>query len=134
VNDKNFLRVVVTKKGNFKPAEFRLRPGEVGLSLFRAVESISPDTILDAVRSAGKRGELSIVELPLEVFQELGLKLVATVGGTADEEVNRIHVEARFRWWDRFLMRIRRQKLHEIFNKRVAPKLAASAILLGDGS
>jgi hypothetical protein len=132
MSDKKVLRVVVAKRSKVKTTEFRLRPGELGLSLFRCVNAVPPETILDAVRSAGKRGDLSIVELPLELFRELGLILVATTGGTPDKRVNSIHVEARFPWWLRFLMKVKGQKLHEVFNERIAPKLAATAVLLGD--
>lgn len=120
------LRVVVSKRGTVKPAEFRLRPGERGLSLFRA-DGVPAEVILDAVRSAGKRGELMVVEIPLRIFAELGLKIVPTPGGTPDADVNRRHVEARFAWWFRLWLRIRRRPLHEVFNETAAAKLAAAA-------
>lgn len=121
------LRVVVSKKGKVKPTEFRLRPDELGLSLFRSDAGVHPDVILDAVRAAGKRGELVVVEIPLRVFRELRLKLVPTPGGTPDAEVNRTHVEARFGWWFRVWLRLRRKPMHDVFNERVAPALAAAA-------
>jgi hypothetical protein len=133
VNDVSLLRVVVGKRGKVKPAEFRLRPGEIGLSLFRADPTVGADAILEAVRSAGKQGELLVVEIPLRVIQELGLKVVPTPGGTPDEAVNRLHVEARFGWWSRLWLLIRRRPVHEVFNERVTPKLAACAAPVSGG-
>lgn len=127
MNNEPLLRVVVSKKGKVKPADFRLRPYELGLSLFRSDAGVNPEVILDAVRMAGKRGELTVVEIPLRVFRELGLKVIPTPGGTPDAEVNRAHVEARFGWWFRLWLRLRRRPMHELFNERVAPALAAAA-------
>jgi hypothetical protein len=127
VSREPLLRVVVSKKGKVKQTEFRLRPDELGLSLFRSDAGVNPEVILDAVRAAGKRGELTVVEIPLRVFHELGLRLVPTVGGTPDADVNRVHVEARFGWWFRLWLRLRRRPMHEVFNERVAPVLAAAA-------
>ncbi len=121
------LRVVVSKKGRVKPTEFRLRSDEIGLSLFRSDGGVPAETILDAVRAAGKRGELIVVEIPLRVFRELGLRLVPTPGGTPDAEVNRVHVEARFGWLFRLWLRLRRRPMHDVFNERAAPALAAAA-------
>ena len=42
------LRVVVARRGRVKPAEFRLRAGEVGLSLFRRTDPPGTDAILTA--------------------------------------------------------------------------------------
>ena len=127
MSNEPLLRVVVSKKGKVKPAEFRLRPDELGLSLFRSDAGVNPEVILDAVRAAGKRGELIVVEIPLRVFRELGLKLVPTPGGTPDIEVNRVHVEARFGWLFRLWLRLRRKPMHDVFNERVTPALAAAA-------
>jgi hypothetical protein len=38
VPDDGVLRVVAVRKGKLKPVEFRLRDGEIGLSLFRNAE------------------------------------------------------------------------------------------------
>ena len=40
--DEGVLRVVVVRKGKVKPTEFRLRDGEVGLSLFRSADQNMP--------------------------------------------------------------------------------------------
>ena len=92
--DEGMLRVVVVRKGKVRPTEFRLRDGEVGLSLFRSVDSIGPEAILAAVHAAGKQGELGVVEIPVRVFRWFRLRLVPTPGGTPDPAVNALHVEA----------------------------------------
>jgi hypothetical protein len=121
------LRVVVVRKGKVKPSEFRLRDGEVGLSLFRSDDQIGPEVILAAVRAAGKQGELDVVEIPVSVFRQLKLRLVRTPGGTSDPAVNALHMEARPTWWRRLLLRLRGVPIHEWFNDHIAPKLAMSA-------
>ena len=93
--DEGVLRVVVVRKGKVKPTEFRLREGETGLSLFRSTDQTLPEAILEAVRAAGKQGELDVVEIPASVFRRLKLRLVPTPGGTPDPAVNALHVEAR---------------------------------------
>ena len=128
------LRVVVVRKGKFRPVEFRLRPGEIGLSLFRRSPGTHPDAILAAVHSAGKRGELGIAEIPISVFTSLGLKLVVTPGKTSDPRVNRLHVEARYSRWRSFVLKLRSKPIHDAFNEEFAPKLAAVAVLLENPS
>jgi hypothetical protein len=54
VPDDGVLRVVVVRKGKVKATEFRLREGEIGLSLFRRAESADAKAIIAAVRAAGK--------------------------------------------------------------------------------
>lgn len=71
-NDR-VLRVVVVRKGNVKSTEFRLREGEIGLSLFRPADQPNPEAIIAAVKAAGKQGELGVVEIPVGVFRQLGL-------------------------------------------------------------
>ena len=127
-------RVVVVRKSKFRPAEFRLRPGEIGLSLFRRLPETRPAFDLSAVRASGKQGELGIAEVPLTVLAELGLRLVATPGGTADPQVNRLHVEARFSRWRRLVLLWKRKPVHEAFNETIAPELARVAILLENPS
>ncbi len=134
MSNREVLRVVVVRKGKFRPAEFRLRPGEIGLSLYRREPEIHPAAILAAVHGAGKRGELGIAEIPISAFTALGLKLVASPGGTADREVNRLLVEARYSRWKRLVLLLRRKAVHEAFNVEIAPKLAAVAILLENPS
>ncbi len=123
------LRVVVVRRGKVRPTEFRLREGEVGLSLFRASGDVGPDAIVAAVRAAGKQGELGVAEIPLSVLHDLGLRLERTRGGTPDPAVNACHVEARPSWWRRVVLRVRRVAPHEWFNDRVAPDLARAARL-----
>ena len=124
------LRVVVVRKGKVKPTEFRLRDGEVGLSLFRSADRTRPEAILEAVRAAGKRGELDVVEIPSSVFHRLRLVLVPTPGGTADPAVNALHVEAQPSWWRRLVLRFRGVPIHDWFNETITPELAAAAKLV----
>jgi hypothetical protein len=131
---EELLRVVVVRRGKVRPTEFRLRPGEVGLSLFRKADSPDAAAVVEAVRAAGKQGELGVAEIPVGVLRGLGLRLVATPGGTPDAAVNALHVEARFPWWRRMLIRLRRRTIHEEFNDRVAPQMAAAARLNEEGS
>jgi hypothetical protein len=130
VADQELLRVVVVRKGKVKPTEFRLRAGEVGLSLFRGADPPGTDAILAAVRAAGKQGELGIAEVPADVFRRLGLRLVRTPGGTPDDAVNALHVEARPSRWRRVVLWVRRRAVHEWFNEHATPHLAAAAKLV----
>ena len=134
MSNREVLRVVVVRKGKFRPAEFRLRPGEIGLSLFRRGSDAHPSAILAAVHAAGKRGELGIAEIPITSFARLGLTLVASPGGTADPDVNRLHVEARYSRWKRLVLLLSRKAVQEAFNEEIAPNLAAVAILLENPS
>lgn len=128
--DNGLLRVVVVRKDKVKSIEFRLRDGEIGLSLFRAAVLSNPQAIIAAVRAAGKQGELGVAEIPLSVFRWLGLRLVRTPGGTPDPAVNALHVEARPPWWRRLVLWFRRVPVHEWFNEHITPKLAAAAKLI----
>lgn len=56
MDGEQVVRVVVAKRGKVKVAEFRLRPGELGLSLFRKTNDLAVETVVEAVRAAGKRG------------------------------------------------------------------------------
>jgi hypothetical protein len=122
--------VVVVRKGKVNPTEFRLRHGEVGLSLFRSDDRTRPDAILTAVFAAGKQGELDVVEIPVSVFRWLRLSLVPTPGGTPDPAVNALHIEARPSWWRRAVLRCRGVPTHEWFNRYITPELAAAAKLV----
>ena len=126
----DLLRVVVVRRGKVKPTEFRLRPGESGLSLFRASPSVGPEAIMAAVRAAGKQGELGVAEIPAAVFRRLHLRIVRTRGGTPVPEVNACHVEARPTAWRRLLLRFRGVTVHDWFNEEITPVLAAEATLL----
>jgi hypothetical protein len=123
------LRVVVVRRGTVRPTEFRLREGEVGLSLFRATGEVGPDAIVAAVRAAGKQGELGVAEIPASVFRNAGLRLVPTPGGTPDPAVSACHIEARPSWWRRLALRVRGTAVHDWFNDRITPELARAARL-----
>ncbi|HXG10096.1 MAG TPA: hypothetical protein VNK04_09935 [Gemmataceae bacterium] len=127
---KELLRVVGLSKGKLKPSEFRLREGEVGLSLFARTAHPSPDEVREAVRAAGKRGELAVAVLSVEQIGSLGLVLVQTPGGTPSPEVNAIHYEACLRWFRRLLLRLRGIGIHDYFNQELSPKLCEAARVL----
>jgi hypothetical protein len=118
-----FLRVVALKKGKLKPAEFKLREGEQGLSLFAHGKQPAPADVIEAVRAAGKQGELGVAVLPRKAIEKLGLKMIRTPGGTPVEEVNAIHYEARFPIFRRFFLRLRGVRLHEYFNEHLSDQL-----------
>src|SRR5947209_7137785 len=90
---KELLRIVALRKGRLSPAEFRLRQGEQGLSVFACVERPSPAEVIAAVRAAGKRGELAAAVIAVQEIQALGLILVRSRGGTPQAKVNAIHYE-----------------------------------------
>jgi hypothetical protein len=125
-----YIRVVSLRKGRLKVAEFRLRPGEKGLSLFRRVDHPGPPDVIAAVRAAGKQGELAVAVIPVRLLRELGLVVVATSGDTPAPEVNRLHVEARLPSWRSLLLRLRGKPIDEYFNERYSERLAAAARVL----
>lgn len=127
---RRILRVVVVRTGKVKPTEFRMRDGEIGLSLFRTADQPNPEAIIAAVRAAGKQGELGVAEIPVSLFRQLGLRLIPTPGGTPNPAVNALHVEARPSWWRRLVLRFRRLSVYEWFNERITPELAAVAKLV----
>jgi hypothetical protein len=129
-----FLRVVSIRRGKIRPAEFRLREGEKGLSLFARAAHPGPEAIRDAVRNAGKRGELGIAILPGTELRALGLVVVQTAGGTPSPEVNLLHCEARLPWLRRLWLRIRFRDPTEYFNDEVSPRIDALARLLEGGT
>jgi hypothetical protein len=126
----DFLRVVALWRGALKAAEFRLRPGETGLSLFARLDHPTPEEIVEAVRSAGKQGELAAAVIPASAIRELGLVLVKTTGGTPVSAVNAVHFEARLHWWRRFVLFLRGKGLHDSFNDRFAHRLYEAAQVL----
>src|SRR5690349_21008868 len=108
--EENLLRVVSLRQGKLKPAEFRLREGERGLSLFAHRASPSPDEVVAAVRAAGKKGEFAAAAFAVKGLRTLGLRLVPTQGGTPVAEVNAIHCEARLSWFRRFYLWLLRRR------------------------
>jgi hypothetical protein len=127
---QQFLRVVSLRKGKLHPTEFRLREGEKGLSLFAHQERPGPARVIEAVRGAGKKGDLRAAAMAVKEFWNLGLTIVQTKGGTAFPEVNAVHYEARLPWWRMLLVRLRGRRPHDYFNEYVSPKLWATARLL----
>ena len=124
-----FVRVVSLRRGKIRPGEFRLREGEVGLSLFARVNDPRPEVIWEAVREAGKQGDLGLAVLTADSLQALGLQLVRTPGGTPSEAVNRVHHEARLPWVRRLWLRVRFRSVTAYFNDKLSPRINASARL-----
>jgi hypothetical protein len=130
-----FVRVVVLRRGKVKPAELMLRDGEKGLSLFARSHAVRAGRILQAVRAAGKQGELGLTVISAADLIKMGLALVQTPGGTPSEIVNALHYEARLSWWRRVRLWLGRQSIVDYFNEHVSPRIqAASRPLLEEES
>jgi hypothetical protein len=125
-----FLRVVSIRRGKMRPGEFKLREGENGLSLFARVPQPGPALILEAVREAGKQGDLGLATLAAGELRAFGLVLVQTPGGTPSQMVNRIHYEARLSWQRRLWLRVRFRSTTEYFNDQLSGRITAVARLL----
>jgi hypothetical protein len=106
-----------------------LREGETGLSLF-ATADVSPSAVLEAVREAGKQGELAVALLTDATLRRLGLHLVAIPGGTSVAAVNATHHEARLGRFRQLWLALIRKPLHEYFNEGFSETLAREARLL----
>jgi hypothetical protein len=115
-----YLRVVSLRKGRFKPADFRIREGEKGLSLFAWTDSPDPAVILEAVEAMGKQGNLGVVVLGGQDLRRLGLVLVKTPGGTGSTTVNAVHFEARLTWRRRVMLRLSGITVDEYFNSQLS--------------
>jgi hypothetical protein len=120
------LRVVALRKGRLT-AEFRLRPKEKGLSLFASVSRPGHAAIIEAVRAAGKQGDLAAALLSAKALRALGLVLTRTEGGTPVPEVNAVHYEARFGLFRRILLRLTGVAIHEYFNRHLSATLSEIA-------
>jgi hypothetical protein len=129
-----FLRVVSVRRGKIRPGEFRLREGEKGLSLFARAAQPDPEIIREAVRDAGKRGELGVAILPAAELRALSLVVVQTPGGTPSPDVNRLHCEARLPWLRRLWLRVRVRNPTKYFNDQLSPRIDALARLLEGGT
>ncbi|HYT87700.1 MAG TPA: hypothetical protein VEL76_03175 [Gemmataceae bacterium] len=127
---KVLLRVVALRKSRLVAAEFRRRPKEKGLSLFASVAKPDQAAIIEAVRAAGKQGELAAALLPASALRALGLVLTPTEGGTSSPEVNAIHYEARLGFFRRLWLCLRGVSIHNYFNEHFSAKLAELAQLL----
>jgi hypothetical protein len=127
---KELLRVVSLRRGRLNPAEFRLRIGERGLSMFACVEHPSPAEVIQAVRAMGKRGELAAAVITAQEIRALGQILVQTRGGTSQAEVNDIHYEVRVPWLRRLFLRLRGIRLHDYYNEHLSPELCRLARVL----
>src|SRR5947207_15976601 len=104
---RELLRIVQVRKGKIRPAEFRLREGETGLSLFEHVADPSPEEVVAAVSLAGKQGDLTAVAISEQTLRQLALHIVRTAGGTPVPAVNAVHCEARLSFWRRVVLALR---------------------------
>jgi hypothetical protein len=98
-------------------------------SLFQDCDSTLRSAILEAVRAAGKQGDLALAETDESVLRELGLKLIRTPGGTPNDVVNSLHWEARPSLGRRILLYLRRRSIQDWFNESVTPQLLRAARL-----
>jgi hypothetical protein len=127
MDEQLLFRAAALHKGKLKPAEFRLRPTDKGLSLFCYKDRPFSESALDAVRAMGKQGDLAVAILRADELQSLGIKLVKTPGATGDPEFDAAHVEARLPWAIRFWLFLRGKRPYDYFNEVLAPRLCALA-------
>ena len=127
---QEFLRVVTLRKGKLKRSEFMLREREKGLSLFAYQVKPNPLEVIEAVRAAGKQGDLAVAIISGRQLHALGLTLVRTPGGTPEAEVNATHYEARLSFLRRLVLRLRGFSGHDYFNDHLSLKLCALARVL----
>jgi hypothetical protein len=131
---QQLLRVVALRRGSLKPVEFRLREGEKGLSLFAQLQHPDTTAVIEAVRAAGKQGDLAAAVLEARELQALGLVIIHAPGGTPVAEVNAIHFEARLPRLRGLFLWLRGKRLHEFFNERFSERVCGIARLLGERS
>lgn len=125
------VRIVALRRGKLSAAEFRIRPGENGLSLFELVREADLNDIIQAVRLAGKQGNLAAALIQGADFKSLGLNVVSTPGGTPDEDVNLLHREARLPLLRRAVIRLQGHKPLDYFNETIAPRLYGLSSVFG---
>jgi hypothetical protein len=127
---QELLRVVTLRKGKLKASEFMIRPREKGLSLFAHGAKPNPVEVIEAVRAAGKQGDLAVAIIGVKELRALGLSLVQTPGGTPVAKVNAIHYEARLSLLRKLFLRLRGFSVHGYFNGQLSPRLCALARVL----
>ena len=128
-NDQ-LLRVARLRNGMLKPVEFRLRKGERGLSLFVYKDRATAESVLEAVRTMGKQGDLAAALLPTNELRALGLRLVPTAGATGSPEIDALHMEARLPLLRQLWLFLCRVPAYDYFNDNLSPRLCALARLL----
>src|SRR5262245_45222807 len=123
------VRVVALRKGKLKPVEFRLRPDEIGLSLFEYTDRATADLVVEAFKSMGKQGDLALALLQTDDLQALGLNLTRTKGATGRPEIDATHVEARLPLLLRISLFLRGIKAYDYFNEHLSLRLCDMARL-----
>ena len=86
--------------------------------------------VVEAVRAAGKSGQLAAAAITPNEVNELGLVLVPTAGATPDERANKLHVEARLSQTTAELARRMGQQPWEFFNQQLAGAIYARARII----
>src|SRR5258708_3223100 len=114
------MRVVKLRRGRVLPAEFKLREGENGLSVFALVDNPAPLEIIEAVRDGGKRGDLGAAVISSAILRDLSLTVVRTPGGTLSAAVNAIHYEVRLPFFRRVMLWPRGIRVFEYFNRQIS--------------
>lgn len=127
------VRVVAIRRGRFRVADFALREGEDGLSLFACQNENDIRRVVDAVRAAGKSGQLAAAALNADDLNALGLEVIRTSGATPDERANELHVEARLSPSSAELARRLGQTPWEFFNQQIAGAMHARARVVYEG-
>lgn len=100
------------------------------MSLFAVLDNPGPAEVIDAVRAAGKQGELGAAVFEVAELRRLGLVLRRTEGGTPDPAVNAIHFEAGLPWWRTWLFKLTGRSIHDGFNERFSERLNELARVL----
>jgi hypothetical protein len=99
--------------------------------LFAKVDQPSAAEVIDAVRAAGKQGDLAAAIIEVQEIRALGLNLVQTPGGTPVSKVNAIHWEARLPFLRQLLLWLRGRRPVEFFNDYFSRELYEIARLAG---
>ena len=127
------VRVVAVRGGRCRVAEFALRRGESGLSMFACETEQEVRRVVEAVRAAGKKGELAAAALTEHDLEALGLERVPLPGGTPDERVNELHVEVRLSVSTAETARRLSQEPWEFFNQQMSGAIHARARIIFEG-
>jgi hypothetical protein len=127
------IRVVAVRRTGQRAADFALRHGEQGLSLFACDTQDEVRMVVEAVRAAGKSGKLAAAALAVQDLEALGLEVVQVPGGTPDPRANLLHVEARLAPPTAELARRLGQQSWEFFNQQIAGALRDRARVIYEG-
>lgn len=116
------------KSGRVRLDQWQLREDEDGLSVFAKVAAPPPSVVLAAIQQR-KKGSLGVYVLRTEDVWALGLRFVASEGGTGVPLVDSIHFEIRLSLFREIGFSFRREQKREFFNTSISPQLQAIARL-----